>query len=471
MQNTKEYLHTVDGNDILTYPGLLYRIKKYYTDIGIELDIVDKRTPRVEPNIDMAMEGLYDIQKPIVYSALVSGGGIIQAPTGIGKTHMAAAIIRAYPRRDMLDRGTPISVFTCVDKDINLKNYQSLLEILPDRDIGIIQSGRKKIFTDDIMVVTLDSLHHVDSDNIGLLICDEVHSGVSDSRVTKLLEPTKAIRYGVSATPFGRHDNKDMVTESVFGPVVSKTSYQSGVDAGVLVPIKVIWVNSPEPPCGLVSYNSMKTRDGKVSQGVLRNSHRTKLVADILTAIPERMQTLTIVKSIGQINRILAYCDRDKIDVCHAESSEKNLKKKGFTYVGPVSAEMRRELYASMSSGDIRKMISTHVYKQGVDFPNLEVVISAESVASDIVSQQVAGRASRITRDKDRAYVIDFWHPWDFDPSDNNREGPLISMDKRRKRAYKNLGFDQVTCNTVEEVLSELGVESDVSNNVGLYIG
>ena len=99
-------------------------------------------------------------------------------------------------------------------------------------------------------------------------------------------------------------------------------------------------------------------------------------------------------------------------------------------------------------------MISTHCWKQGVDFPELSVVVNAGGGGSDIIAKQVPGRASRAADGKDRAYIVDFVHEWDReDPiSRSGRPGPLLSADRARRKAYHDLGFKEVECRSISEL-------------------
>lgn len=89
-----------------------------------------------------------------------------------------------------------------------------------------------------------------------------------------------------------------------------------------------------------------------------------------------------------------------------------------------------------------------------VNFVNLDIVVNASGGGSDIVAKQVPGRASRKVEGKDRAYVVDFLHEWDYyeDERGRRKPGPLMSCDLSRRRSYKDLGFEQVTVDSVDEL-------------------
>lgn len=455
MKVTLEPLYIKEDEHIATYPGLLYRICKWYEKVGRTVEFIDERTPSPPYSMERALEGLYEDQKPIVRTALECGGGVISAATGFGKTVCSAGIIRAFDNAEWKLRDTPLSLFLCPSRDINRKNFLELRKLLPNRDVGICQSDHKKIFTDDVMCVTLDSVHNIDTSQVGLVICDEVHEGVSDSRTGNIISMTKALKYGVSATPSGRYDGKDLVVEALFGPVVITRTYQQAVEAGILVPIKVIWVRSPEPSVGMSRYNALSTRDGKLRNGVVNNYNRNKLLASIIDEIPDSLQTLAITPTIEHIERIAAFCE-DEIVLVHAETSQKSIDKRGLKNVKVISVKERKAIYGEMASGTIRKAVSTYVYKQGVDFPGLSVVINAGGGGSEIASKQIPGRASRTTDGKDMAYLIDFWHEWD---TDDGKDGPIFRDDKKRRAYYKSLGFEQVWVDDVNTIKKEIKCE------------
>ena len=89
-----------------------------------------------------------------------------------------------------------------------------------------------------------------------------------------------------------------------------------------------------------------------------------------------------------------------------------------------------------------------------VDFPTLDIVINASGGGSDIVAKQIPGRASRRADGKDKAYVVDFIHEWDWEESEDGskKPGPMMASDLARRRSYRELGFEQHTVETISEL-------------------
>ena len=445
MQGHYEKLFSMsEDGKMITFPGFAHRILEFLRKTGTEFEMKDSRLAMPEPDFEKACLGLRDYQIEPVITMLVSGGGILSAATGFGKTVMTSAIIRAYDREKLRKRGTPLVVFAAPDKDINMKNWEELTRFLPDRDVGIVMSGKRK-FSDDVQVITLDSLHLLNPDDVGILIVDEVHTAASDSRSDVISRFRNAVRWGVSATPNGRFDGGDALTEGLFGPVVCTRTYQDAVRLGALVPIEVYWVKAPKPHIGMQYYSAYKTRDAKIKAAIVNNPEYSRLVASIMTAIPEDMSAICFTQWVRQMANIHANCP--SISYVHAQTDE------GVGTIKPIKANERKAIYESVRNGDVKKIFATYCWRQGVDFPALDIVVNASGGSSDITAKQIPGRASRRADGKDKAYVVDFIHEWDVDSSSGrDKPGPLLSSDYARRRSYKELGFEQHYVDTAMEL-------------------
>lgn len=437
---------------LTTMPGFVHKIKTILRAAGCSYRIVDERTPAPQPDFKAAFQGLRDYQYEGVYKSLMAGGGVYSAPTGYGKTHVIAAHINAFSHDELCARNTPTVVVAAPEKDITAKDFDDLVELLPDREVGIVMSGRKKVFSEDVQVITLNSLHNLPANEIGVLIIDEVHTAASEKRADTIMGARKALRWGVSATPDGRYDGRDLVTEGLFGPVVYHYSYAQGIKDGALVPIQVYWLPVPEPPIGLDTYLDYKTHAGKYRNGVDRNASHNTLVSSILNRVPESYQAMCIMRHLDQMDKIVPDCPGVKI--VHAETSQENLNKRRYHNLAPVSSKDRRATYKAMADNKLNKVLSTYIYKQGVNFPELEVIINAGGGGSDLIAKQIPGRESRKVDEKSCAYLIDFWHSWDTyrDGRERLRYGPVLRDDRSREKAYTSLGFKQVWLNSIDEI-------------------
>lgn len=452
-----------DGNQALTLftmPGFAKRVKDHLKAVGWECEVVDRRTPMPEPDYLKAFEGLREYQYELVYNMLMSGGGICAGATGLGKSYVIKAICSAYGHDALRLRGTPTIVVAVPDKDITRQNYEKLTELLPDRDVGLVMSGARK-FSEDIQVVTLDSLHLLNPEDVGVVIVDEMHTASADSRSDKLLAFTKARFWGVSATPDGRYDGKDRVAEGIFGPVVATFSYQDGVKAGCLVPLKVLWLDAPEPQMGAANFCKYSKRESRYDYGVHYNLGLNRLIGRIFKSIPDGLQTLGMLQYTKHLEYVLRGCATEHCPLpaqVHAGTDAKDFPASTFMHVHSVSPKERKETYERMRAGEIRKAISTFCWKQGVSFDDLRIVINLCGCGSEIFAKQVPGRASRKVPGKEIAYIVEFRHPWDMKKvktkAGYTREvpGPVLRDDMAREKIYSELGFEQVKLNNELEL-------------------
>lgn len=439
-----ENLYTAQGSTVTTLPGFGHKILEFLRKTDCPFEVKDFRLPLPKPNFEKACQGLYDHQIEPVITALLAGGGIVSLPTGFGKTVCAGAIIRAFDPEELKLRGTPRIIFAAPDKDINQKNFEAFERLFPDREVGLVMSGKRK-FSDDIQVITLDSLHLIDPSEVGILIVDEVHSAASTDRSTSISTFHNAARWGVSATPTGRFDGGDVLNEGLFGPVVVQKTYQDAVKLGALVPIEVYWVKAPKPHIGMQYYLQYKQRDSKIRSAIVANPDYSQLVAGLMHRIPDSMSVICFTQWVKQMANIHALCP--DISYVHAQTNE------GVGTIHPIKPKERKEIYDKMVSGEIKKIFATHVYKQGVDFPSLDIVINASAGGSDITAKQIPGRASRKADGKDKAYVIDFTHDWDwYEHNGTRKPGPLMASDLARRRSYRDLGFNQTVVESIDEL-------------------
>jgi len=426
------------GEQLVTFPGLANKIMAKLRSTQTPFKVLDQRTPRPPYDLKKAFSRLRDYQHHCVHDALWAGGGIISCPTGWGKTHVMGALIRAHDRDDMALRNTPMTVVITPGVDLAKKNYRDLAEdILPDRDVGLICTGAKR-YSDDVQVVTPDSLHKVNLKECGLLIYDEVHT-LTEKRAERVMEATHAMRYGVSATPSGRFDGADLMTEGVFGPVVYHRTYQEAIEDEAVVPIRVYWVEVP-PPDGWLSCRS---KDATYRNGVWRYAPMHQTVSDIWNKIPDDMQTLGIVDKIEHMNRLAPFLDGTTM--VHAETSAAALTKKRFANISAVSKKEREAVYKKMESGALKRTVSSGIYRTGVNFPKLTVLVNLAGMGSEIIAGQLPGRASRNIEGKECAFLIDFWRPWDIVVKEDLTSKPsfIFRDDMKREQMYAALGFEQ----------------------------
>lgn len=431
---------------LITLPGFAWRVCSLLSDNLMPYVIVDERSRKPDFDAELACSRLREYQYEAVWTVLNSGGGIAACPTGWGKTHLMGGIIRAYNKEQMISSGTPLTVVVTPGQDLAEKNWNDLVQILPDRDVGLVHGAKRK-YSDDVQVVTPESVGNIKLEEAGLLIYDEVHT-LTDKRIMKIAPAERAIRVGMSATPTGRFDNADILVEGMFGPVVYRRTYQQAVEDGAVVPIMVIWLPLPRPanwqPGGY------KSKDAAYRNGIYRNSEFHRLVGHINATLPQEWQVLTIVDKTEHMDNMLDHVE--DITHVHADTSAKSIESKGWRNVKAVPRQLRKTIYEKVANEELTRIVSTGIYRVGVNFPELRVLINAEGMGSEIIAGQLPGRASRNVDGKNLAFMIDFYCQWDEivtdqlnnDGSFRTRKGFIARDAESREEVYKELGFEQI---------------------------
>jgi len=433
-------------NVLITLPGFAARVYQLLLSIDT-VQFFDERIAVPEPDMNLAMAGLRPYQCQPVYDAIASRGGIAQLPTGFGKTHMIAAIIRSFNRNEMKLRGTPLSFVVTPGIDLLKKNFASLEQILVGRDVGI-RYGAKDRMSDDVTVVSVDSLENIDMAEVGILIYDECHT-LTLERKEHIMRAPHALRWGFSASPTGKFDGSDILGEGTFGPIVTCVSHKKAVEAGAILPILVVWLEVPVPFDTPV-WSSQHRRDRLIRAGVWRNDRFHALVGSIFRKVPATKQIIGVAETTEHLNFLSQHLPEGTV-IVHAETAADNLKDKSHKYLKPVSAKERNEIYKRLESGELKRAISTSIYRQGVDFPCLEIIVNLAGGGGEIATTQLPGRACRTKSGKSYGLLVDFRHTYDFDRV-SGEPGPLMADCSRRERIYKELGFEQVWLENVEDL-------------------
>ena len=377
------------GCKFLFNSGLLSKLGGLLNDAKIAWTMADARPIKLPPPQMQLMELDKMKDRPdqldILARMFSHDNGVIDAPTGAGKTHLICQFIRAYPK-------TNIIVCT-YRREVAAMIHSRLREHVRASELGMI-SGTKKQKKCRVTVCTIGSLEHADVERCGIFIYDEVHEAASEGRAEKLGRITNAKMFGFSASPVGRSDGSDLLTEAIFGPIIYRQTYQEAEGADRVATISVEW---------LTVHGTPTPYDDEVQQfrwGIWRNGARNRLIADAATRhVTNGRQTLIIV---DKIEHALALKSAYLPDwpLVHGVVSEDQIK--DFQRAGLLKSrnwlcteEQRELLRKQFERGHLRAAIATGVWGVGVDFKHLTALIRADGRSAAIPSTQVPGRLSR----------------------------------------------------------------------------
>ena len=207
----------------LTYYGVNYqtiddRDITQFTQKTIDKDFLNKWIPKKEKKF----KELYDYQVDLVNQAIKYKRGIIQAPTGSGKTNIIICLMHLLPPK------TPI-LFLANRKLLVKQTYDDLIQW------GVPNVGRLNSDYHDpnlITCVNVQSIHHIQKllPKFKAVIADEIHMLSNKSGISVFKKLTGAtVRIAVSATPFKSDKVQKYTVKGYFGPVFKTSVVEGGV--------------------------------------------------------------------------------------------------------------------------------------------------------------------------------------------------------------------------------------------------
>ena len=415
-EDVVQYLYDMRSN---TFPGGLTR----YVAIearrrGLGVQFTDKR-PAKPAMTDVDISWLYPYQRKTVELAYKASRGIVQLPTGSGKTECFLALCLSIPIRWLVL--TP-------DTDLLDNAFQRWTK----RTGGAEQAGRVGAGHWDVRRVTVATMQTIMSrirnpdprmpdllKNTEGLIIDEVHGcGSPGGYKTAMAFSNAYYRLGFSATALDRPDGRNLLVQAVTGSVIHKISSQELKDDGYIVMPKITMHEC---------YQQGEYADfGEAYKAlVVRSGERNDLLADIMTSSSMSPRpVLCFVKHIDHARRLCKRLDERGIPSLFAS--------------GKMKRAERDAAINALSDGTIDVLVAT-IFKQGVDIPAVRTVVNGAAGESAIDTLQKVGRGTRLDEGKTHFRVHDIF---DRDLGSDSSARWLESHARSRQRSYTRAGYD-----------------------------
>jgi len=229
------------------------------------------------------------------------------------------------------------------------------------------------------------------------------------------------IRLGISATPLDRGDKKSIMAVASLGPVCWKISQRELVRRGVLSKAHIRMVTFEQESLQAQQERSGKevntTWKGEYGKNVLRSKPRNKKLIELIGRAAKPCLVFVVEKNHGKLLKTMStmagfnteYVDGDK------------------------NSAQRRAAIERLEFGHNDVLVSTPIFKQGVDIPECRSVVIACARRSVIDTLQRLGRGSRRAHGK---ADYELWDIYDIDGT------TLEKWSRERKRAYEQEGHD-----------------------------
>lgn len=434
-----------------TFPaGLSDRVTKLLREEGFSVQNNDLPSIAVHPDdVKSCLNGitLRDYQIETVLNALMATRLAIQCPTGSGKTEIGAAIIQQVKKP---------TLWLVHRKELLHQTAERLSQRLMDGGlVGKFGAGLSETKTVTVgMIQSLKNIHANDR-FWGLwkvLIVDEVHHLSADTwyKLVNRLEQAY-YRFGLSGTVVTGNAVRDLKLEGATGPVYVGRTTMDLAEAGYLAKPLIMLLD-----VGRLSYPSYEEirqavcptwRDdprqlsnlgGKLfgyalRKGIVENIERTGAIVQTATRYSKVGQKVLVLCSrLAHGKRILQEIDKVRWD--------KDVRKFRCWWLhGDEDDSIRQRVlqeFRDEKAGAI--LIASTIFDEGVDIPEIDILILAGGGESYIKSIQRVGRALRKRPDKDIVMIFDFLDG--RDPT--HKKDYLANHTKARVKDYKAQGFD-----------------------------
>jgi superfamily II DNA or RNA helicase len=250
-----------------------------------------------------------------------------------------------------------------------------------------------------------------------IIIIDETHHITSlDSEYGTILKSVFApVRIGLTATLPKKDKEALLAIEGLLGPIMEEITINEATELGIMAKIKLRFLKVPMSH----TIRDLRKYNDVYQQGVVdRKAQHELIVRTAKGHIEKGDSVLVIVTRINHGQNLLAEFEYQNV--------------KAFFAQGSTEGEVREEIKEALNKKKIHCVIATTIFKEGINIPELNVLVNATMGKSDIATMQVIGRGLRKTATKSEIVVYDL-----FDPS----HPFLISAFGERVCLYSDLGW------------------------------
>ena len=358
------------------------------------------------------------------------GAGIIKAPTGSGKS--VIAILSAL---EMLKNKKDARIIYAVNSTVLLKQFQNFAKredlpfILISGEIDELKKGQKS----DFIALSISYYYSQKKrgqheklkeiiQNADLIILDEAHHVPANMVKSLLLDSPNSIRLGLSATPL-REDGRELEIAGLLGRISYSIEYQELVQKRYLVPIEYLQFT---PKISKKLYQKLKTTEQSYSEEPFAKFYNATL--RLFESSPFTNQQ--IVSKIKELNKFPALVIVRRIAIARKLSELLNQEGISSDWVSSKTPlEKRMEKIENLKSGKIKTLVSTSLADEGLDIPELRMVVLLSQGKSRIKLIQRIGRVMRPAKGKERGYVLDIAYGYDIFQRQSSKRLKFVSSE------------------------------------------
>lgn len=312
--------------------------------------------------------------------------------TGLGKTVIASSAADL-----LIQKGLKKVLVLCHSTDLAQQLQKEFWTQIPKSvSTRLFMGGEAPVPIDGINFGLYQTLHGylggIDPDAFDLIIVDEAHHALANAFASCMnhLKPNYLI--GMTATPW-RGDGA--LIESIFGEPIERVSLVDGMKMGFLAKVDYRIM------CDNIDWDEVP-RIAKKSVSIKDLNKRL--------FIPQRDEAV-----ISHIINTTKDFERPRIvifspSIVHAEEFAKKLNSRGIPSANASTSDKvkRRSVLMGFASGSLTAITSVDVLNEGIDVPDVNILVFLRATHSRRIFVQQLGRGLRLAPGKEKVIVLDF---------------------------------------------------------------
>lgn len=342
-----------------------------------------------------------------------SGNPLVVAPTGSGKSMIAAGFIHSVVSRWPTER---IVVVTHV-RELVAQDYDALLRAWPNAPAGICSAGlRRREWRAPILFAGIQTVykHAAKVGWTDLVIIDEAHLlpkegfGMYRTFLDALLSMNDKLKViGLTATPFRTDSGRlDAGKDRMFHGIAYDCDLVKLIDDGFLSPVKSRGTKAE------IDVSGVHKRGGEFIAGELE-------AAAMADGLVEAAADEIVARGIDRKSWLVFCCGIE-----HARQVREALATRGIESAcvfGDTHLDERDATVQRFRAGALRAVVNVGVFTTGFDAPNVDMIVLLRATESPGLYVQMVGRGLRRAPGKTDCLVLDFG-------GNVERHGPLDAI-------------------------------------------
>ncbi|MEW2221571.1 DUF3427 domain-containing protein [Streptomyces sp. NPDC006990] len=384
-------------------------------------------------------------------------GALLVAPTGTGKTVMAALDYLSLCEKS--NGNKPRLLFVAHTKEILEQARSTYRRILEDGDFGELQVAGMRATRHDHLFASIQSfrnkefLSSFERDHFDVITIDEFHHSAAPTYgdlIDRFCVEGKFL-LGLTATP-ERHDGKNVHDLYFSGRIAAEMRLWEALNSNLLSPFH---------------YYGIADDSAQFSKLSWRGGYDSKELTDILISTDQHAKlvyTELYDKVVDPLSmHALGFC----VSVEHARFMAGFFQDRGISakaLTGSTPSSERESAFSALREGKIQALFSVNLFNEGLDIPDVDTLLFLRPTESVTVYLQQFGRGLRRTSSKEFVTVLDFVGQHRSEYSFEERLYAVTGL--RRDRLIKSIEADSYGLPDDSEIILDRKSKELVIRNI-----